>query len=285
MKKPNVYISYATQDQAVAKILMEALRSKGLDVSLSELYAGINWIEFNRTTLPANAYLILLLSKSTSFRYNHDIKVALKELQFRDITLIPVLLDDYDVPLSLASYQHFDLRNPVEQNLEKLVDALRTTPEIDFEKLSSQIFEQLVVELLQKLGFINLQVEKKDNGINAVVEFRHKDPFGAETRDVYALETKLYSESRADLRSLRELALHTKNNSNINKALIVTDGNLTSVALDWVNDAPKVTGVPIRVVDGTELKRLLLQNTDLVSKYFATSIDFNYLLTSASINT
>lgn len=270
MKKPNVYISYATADQIVAKILMEALRSKGLDVSLSELHAGINWVEFNRATLSANAYLILLISKSSSFCHNHDIEVALKELQFRDITLIPVLID-CDIPLSLASYQHFDLRNPVEQNLEKLVDALRTTPEIDFEKLSSQIFEQLVVELLQKLGFINLHIEKKDNGINAVVEFRHKDPFGAETRDVYALETKLYSESRADLRSLRELALHTKNNSNINKALLVTDGNLTSVALDWVNDAPKVTGVPIRVVDGTELKRLLLQNTDLVSKYFATS--------------
>lgn len=134
--------------------------------------------------LSANAYLILLLSKSSSFCYNHDIEVALKELQFRDITLIPVLLEDCDIPLSLASYQHFDLRNPVEENLEKLVDAMRTTPEIDFEKLSSPIFEQLVVELLQKLGFINLQMEKKDNGIDAVVEFRHKDPFGAETRDV-----------------------------------------------------------------------------------------------------
>lgn len=271
MKKPNVYISYATADQAVAKILMEAVRSKGLDVSLSELHAGINWIEFNRSTLSANAYLILLLSKSTSLCYNHDIGVALKELQFRDITLIPVLLDDCEIPLLLASYQHFDLRNPVEQNLEKLVDAIRNTPEIDFEKLSSPIFEQLVVELLQKLGFVSLQLQKKDNGINAMVEFRHKDPFGAETRDVYALETKLYRESRADLRSLRELALHAKSNSDIDKALVVTDGNLTSVALDWVNDAPKVTGVPIRVVDGTELKRLLLQNTDLVSKYFATS--------------
>ena len=271
MKKTNVFISYATPDQAVAKILMEALSSKGLDVSLSELHAGINWIEFNRTTLSANAYLILLLSKSTSFCCNHDIEVVLRELQFRDITLIPVLLDDCDIPLSLTPYQHFDLRNPVEENLEKLVDALKNTSEIDFEKLSSPIFEQLVVELLQKLGFINLQMEEKNNGINGVVEFRHKDPFGAETRDIYALETKLYRESRADLRSIRKLALHAKSNSNIDKALVVTDGNLTSVALDWVNDAPKVTGVPIRVVDGTELKRLLLQNTDLVSKYFAAS--------------
>ncbi|MBF2067992.1 MAG: restriction endonuclease [Calothrix sp. C42_A2020_038] len=109
------------------------------------------------------------------------------------------------------------------------------------------------------------------DGIHAIVKFRHQDLFGTETLDVYALESKLYRESRADLRSLRKLALHAKSNSNIDKALVVTDGNLTSVALDWVNDAPKATGVPIRVVDGTELKRLLLQNTDLVSKYFATS--------------
>jgi TIR domain/Restriction endonuclease len=271
MTKPNVFISYATADQIIAKILMEALRYKGLDVSLSELHPAINWIEFNRTAISANAYLILLLSKSTSFCCNSDIEVALKELQSRDITLIPVLLDDCDIPLSLAPYQHFVLKNPVEQNLETLVDALRTTPKIDFEKLSSQVFEQLVVDLLQKLGFINLPTEKKDNGINAIVEFRHQDPFGAETRDIYAVETKLYTESRADLRTLRELALYTKSNLNIDKALLVTNGNLTSVARDWVNDAPKVTGVPIRVVDGTELKRLLLQNTDLVSKYFATN--------------
>jgi hypothetical protein len=121
-------------------------------------------------------------------------------------------------------------------------------------------------------NYLHLQFQKKDNGINTIIEFRHKDPFGAETRDVYALETKLYRESRADLRSLRELALHAKSNPNIDKALLVTDGNLTSVALDWVNDAPKVTGIPIRVVDGTELKRLLLKNADLVSKYFVTSI-------------
>jgi hypothetical protein len=137
MKKPNVFISYATADEIVAQILMETLRYRGLDVSLAELHTDINWIEFNRNTVSANAYLILLLSKSTGFCCNHDIEVALKELQSRDITLIPVLLDDCDIPLSLATYQHFDLRNPVEQNLERFVNALRTTPEIDFEKLSS----------------------------------------------------------------------------------------------------------------------------------------------------
>jgi hypothetical protein len=69
-----------------------------------------------------------------------------------------------------------------------------------------------------------------------------------------------------------QLAGYAKNDPKINKALLVTNGKLTSVALDWVSDAPKVTGIPIRVVDGTELKRLLLQNTDLVSKYFTVSL-------------
>ncbi len=162
----------------------------------------------------------------------------------------------------------------IEENLEKLANALRATAEIDFEKLSPHTFEQLVTDLLHKLGFINLHSESKqsDSGIDAIVEFRHKDPFGAENREVYAVETKFYRDSRADLRTIQQLLRYVKKDPKIDKALLVTNGNLTSVALDWVSDAPKLTGIPIRVVDGTELKRLLLQNTDLVSKYFTASI-------------
>jgi hypothetical protein len=33
-----------------------------------------------------------------------------------------------------------------------------------------------------------------------------------------------------------------------------------------------MTGISVRVIDGTALKRLLLHNTDLVSKYFSTRL-------------
>lgn len=277
-QRPQVFVSYASADNAAAKAIVEGLRSQDLNVWLDadELRPGDRWAESIRAAISASAYFLLLLSKHSvrSPWMDHEIEAVLKELQSRDVTFLPVLLEDCDIPPSLAMYQWFDMRSGIEENLEKLAEALRFTPKIDFEKLSPQTFEQLVVDLLQKLGFVNLQLEmqQKDSGIDAVVEFRQKDPFGAETREVYVVETKLYRHSRADLQALKQLAGYAKSDPKINKALLVTNGNLTSVALDWVNDAPKIIGIPIRVIDGTELKRLLLQNTDLVSRYFSTSL-------------
>ncbi|HEY9621175.1 MAG TPA: TIR domain-containing protein [Crinalium sp.] len=274
-QRPQVFVSYASADRVAAKAIVEGLRLQHLDVWLDadELCPGDHWAESIRAAISASAYFLLLLSKHSvnSPWMDHEIEAVLKELQSRGITFLPILLEDCDIPLSLAGYQWFDMRSGIQENLERLAEALGSTPKIDFEKLSPQTFGQLVVDLLQKLGFINLQSEARqtDSGIDAIVEFRQKDPFGAETREVYAVEAKLYRNSRADLRTLMQLAGYAKNDPKINKALLITNGNLTSVALDWVNEAPKATGIPIRVVDGTELKRLLLHNTDLVSKYFA----------------
>ncbi|MDZ8087830.1 MAG: TIR domain-containing protein [Nostoc sp. DedQUE12b] len=276
--RPQVFVSYASADKAVARVIMEGLRSRNINVWLDdyELYPGTHWTESIRSAVSASAYFLLLLSKHlvNSHWVSKETEAVLKELQNRNITFLPVLLENCEIPSSFATYQFFDMRSGIEENLEKLVNALSSTVEIDFEKLSPHTFEQLVTDLLQKLGFINLQSESKqsDSGIDAIVEFRHKDPFGAENREVYAVETKFYRDSRADLRTLKQLIGYVKNDPKIDKALLVTNGNLTSVALDWVSDAPKLTGIPIRVVDGTELKRLLLQNTDLVSKYFTASV-------------
>jgi hypothetical protein len=277
-QRPQVFVSYASADSMAAKVIVERLRSRDLNVWLDadELRPGDHWAESIRTAISASAYFLLLLSKKSvqSSWMIHEVEAALKELQSRDVTFVPVLLEDCDIPPSLAIYQCFDMRSGVEENLERLAEALRSTPKIDFEKLSPQTFEQLVIDLLEKLGFINIQpeVHRRDSGVDAVVEFRQKDPFGAETREAYVVQTKFYRHSRAGLEALRQLAGYAKSDPKINKALLVTNGNLTSVALDWVNDAPKATGIPIRVIDGTELKRLLLHNTDLVSKYFPPSL-------------
>lgn len=277
-QRPQVFVNYASADSAAAKAIVEGLRSRDIKVWIDtdEIRPRDRWAESIRTAISASSYFLHILSKRSvqSSWMAHEVDSVLKELQSRDVTFLPVLLEDCDIPSSLAMYQCFDMRSGVEENLEKLAEALRFTPKIDFEKLSPQTFEQLVVDLLEKLGFVNLQpeIQQKDSGFDAVVEFRQKDPFGAETREVYAVEAKFYRHSRAGLQSLIQLAGYAKNDPKINKALLVTNGNLTSVALDWVNDAPKATGVPIRVIDGTELKRLLLQNTDLISKYFPPSL-------------
>lgn len=274
-QKPRIFVSYSIADSVAARVIIEGLRSQNLNVWLDEdkLQQGEHWAKSIHTAVSASDYVLLLRSKHSMHLPEIDDHL-LKELQSRDVTVLPVLLDDYDIPSALAMYQWFDMRNGIENGLEKLIEALRSTPKIDFKKLSSQTFEQLVVELLQQLGFIKLQtaIHQKDLSVDAIVEFRQRDPFGSETRDIYAVEAKFYRHSRADLRAIRQLVGYAKSDPAINKVLLITNSNLTSAALDWVNEAPKIIGIPIRVVDGTELKRLLLQNTDLVAKYFTASL-------------
>jgi hypothetical protein len=274
---PQVFVSYAITDSIAAKTIVDGLRSQGLNVWLDvdEVHSGESIAESIRAAISASAYFLLLLSKRSvnSLWVNYESETILKELQSRNITFLPVLLEDCDMPPSLAKYQWFDLRSGVEENLEKLTEALRSTLKIDFEKLSPQTFEQLVADLLQKLGFVKSELKPSGEGFaDSIVEFRHKDPFGAEAREIYIVELKLYRNSRADLRAFRELAHLAENYPKADKALLITNGNLTSIALDWVSDTPRVAGIPIRVIEGTELKRLLLKNTDLVSKYFSTSL-------------
>jgi hypothetical protein len=275
---PQIFVSYASVDAVAAKMIVEGLQSRDLSVLLDadELQVGERWTESMRTAIASSAYCLILLSQQSVHAtwLNHEAEAALKELQSRGITIVPVLLEDCDVPASLSTYQWFDMKAGIANNLEKLAEALSSTPKIDFAKLSPQTFEQLVVDLLQKLGFVHLRsrIQADDLQLDAIVEYRHKDPFGVETREVYLVETKLYHHARADLQALNQLAKYAKSDPKINKALLVTNGNLTSVARDWVNDATQEEGIPVRVIDGTELRRLLLQNTDLVSKYFSPSL-------------
>jgi TIR domain/Restriction endonuclease len=261
--RPQVFVSYASADIAAAKSLVDGLRSRGLNVWLDvyEIQPGENIAESIRTAVSASSYLLLLCSSHSdqSLWFGDTVKSVLKEAQSRGVTVLPVLLDDCEVPRSLSLYQGFDMRSGISEN---------------FEKLSPQNFEQLVIALLQKLGFVNIRLSEqgRDVGFDAIAEFRQKDPFGAETREIYLVELKLYRNSRADLRALRTLAYSAENYPEATKALLVTNGNLTSVALEWVNDTARDTGIPIRVIDGTELKRLLFQNTDLVAKYFPDSL-------------
>jgi hypothetical protein len=271
-----VFISYSSQDKAAADKLREGLRSRHLNIRLDpyEIKAGSRWEESIHVAISASSYVILLLSQHSlsSHWVAYETEKVLDELRRRAITILPVLLEDCELPPSLATVLLFDMRSGIEENIERLVHVLQSTPSIDFGVMSPQAFEGLARDLLEKLGFESIQSQsrQKDWGADFVAEYRHKDSFGAETKDFYVIETKLYRDSRADLRALNQLVHYAKRDPKINKALLITNSTPTSVALDWVKEIQKTTTVSVRVIDGTELKRLLLQYPDLVSQYFPT---------------
>ncbi len=82
------------------------------------------------------------------------------------------------------------------------------------------------------------------------------------------LKLNCIKKSRLDIKAIQKIKSQLLRYPDFSKALLVTNGHLTSATkkfLDFINRQEKLY---IRVIEGTELKRLLLKNNDILSEYF-----------------
>jgi len=107
-----------------------------------------------------------------------------------------------------------------------------------------------------------------DKGYDIRANYISTDPFGAEKEETWIAEVKFYRNARADLNAMRQMASYLERLPGQYKGLIITNGQLTSAAREWLALAENEHRIEVRVVDGTELKRLLLNNPQLVDRYF-----------------
>ena len=274
-KRYQVFLSYASADKEIAHRIVNELRERGICVWFDayELQFGDSIVEAVENAISASDYLIVLLSPNSanSVWVQKELGAALSgELTSRDITLLPVLIADCDIPPILASYQYLDLRTDFEQGVARLVEQISIVPEIDFSELDWVSFENLIVDLLTRLGFKDIEREwtSADLGVDFMADYSRLDPLGVEVTETWLIEVKFYRQARADLRSIRQLVDYLSRLPIRSKGLLITNGQLTSAARDWLKLAEAKNRIEIRVIDGTELKRLLLQHRDLVNKYF-----------------
>lgn len=274
-KRYQVFLSYASADKHVAQDIVAKLRQEGVGVWLDtyELQTGDSIAEAMEKALSASDYLVVLLSPHSvnSVWIQQELGAALSnDLTARDITLLPVLIADCEIPLPLAYYQYLDLRTDYEQGINRLVKQIGAAPEIDFSELDWKAFEALVADLLTELGFRNIKREfaARDFVVDIEAHYSRPDPFGVEVTDTWLVETKFYRQGRADLKSIHQLVDYLSRLPARSKGLLITNGQLTSAARDWLKSEEASSRIEIRVIDGTELKRLLLQHRDLIDKYF-----------------
>ena len=151
-----------------------------------------------------------------------------------------------------------------------MVEQIGGAAEIDFSELGWRAFEALVADLLVELGFTDIERESAvhDLRVDIKAHYSHTDPFGLQVTDTWLVEIKFYGQRRADLKSINQLTGYLSGLPARNKGLLVTNGQLTSAAKEWLQSTEASSRVEIRVIDGTELKRLLLQHRDLIEKYF-----------------
>jgi hypothetical protein len=268
---PQVFLSYANQDKLVAHQISDALLLHGVRVWDAEFEVKPGDSISNRIeeAISASDFLVVLLSThSAKSHWVHAELGAAQTLQVmtaRDITILPVLIEDCPVPASLSNLMFLDLRSNREAGIHRLIDRVAVAPQIDFSSLTANQFENLVKDLLLALGFSDMSESKQatDAGFDFLAWFKKVDPFGTETRERWMVTVKLYRASRPDLRSLLELTERVaKVNSNL---LLVTNGQLTSTAANWLQSREIQN---LRVLAGAELKRLLIEHPKLIRRYF-----------------
>ncbi len=274
-KRYQVFLSYSSSDREIAQRIVDELRQKGVRVWFDtyELQSGDSIVKAIKNAISASDYLVVLLSPNSvnSTWMQQELATALSsDLTTRDITLLPVVIEDCEFPPSLARYQYLDLRTDFDRGVARLVEQITIAPEVEFSELDWKSFENLVVDLLTELGFKDIEQEwaVSDYGVDLKAQYSYSDPFGVEVTDTWLAEIKFYRQARADLKSIRQLAGYLSGLPTRSKGLLITNGQLTSAARDLLKSIGERNPIEIRVIDGTELKRLLLQHRNLIEKYF-----------------
>lgn len=269
-----VFISYARADQTVARQIADSLRGAGLQVWFDEwaLMPGDSIRERIEDALRATDLLLVLLSPSSvaSQWVTQEWNSALsRDLKARAVTVIPAVIEDCQIPPLLAGRRYLDLRTDLQGGVQQLIRQLGVVPDIDFSRLDPRSFERLVADLLTELGFsVERQRVSRDSGFDFVASFVSTDPFGPERRESWLVEVKLYRNERVSLQALRQMIGYMVTVAGSHKGLVVTNSQLTSVATKYLEDITKKSGRDLRIIDGTELRGLLLRHPALVARYF-----------------
>ncbi|HEX8397542.1 MAG TPA: TIR domain-containing protein [Pyrinomonadaceae bacterium] len=276
-KQPTVFLSYSLKDSEIAMKINNALIANNITVESTDLVFRPEDSVPNRIreVISASDYLVILLSpnfiESSWLQYELDVMKLLKELNSRDITLIPVLIAETEIPKSIRKYQYLDCSKNFEKSIKKLAKQIDAAPEIDFSRLDYFKFENLVIDLLSKLKFKNIERHVRENDFEFDIKayYLRTDPFGMPIKETWFTECKFYKQSRADVKTIEAFLFTLAKLEHKNCGLLITNSQLTSAAQSHLEHLNSVLKKDVRIIDSTELKSLLLKYNDLIKKYFS----------------
>lgn len=279
-----IFISSTYSEREFADDLAERLRGYGLnpvyDVFEAEL--AEEWLRHVLYNVESSDVVLLLIPEHDYERkwihreINKNIRYKLKS---RNILVIPVYLGRCKFLPSLSEQVSFLIENQShssstkeysEKSIEKLVAYLSNLPKVNFELLDSMDFELLIVELLKKLRFFDIENQHigRDMGFDISAKTKTRNPFGGVSYIYWAIEIKYNKNSRADISSLKQLSYYLEDRSLDVNGVLITNGQLTSTAREWLEFNEKEKRTSITVVDGVKLKQLILKYPQLVERFF-----------------
>lgn len=271
-----IFLSHTQADAATAREIAAELERLGVRVRRSEwtVSAGSPAIDVLDTMLAASDVILMLLSPSyvdsrwASEELSRSIDASLLN---RAISVVPAVIADCEVPAALREMALIDLRT--QQGMHDLLAGLGSIDTIDFEGISGQEFEDLVVRLLSETGFeIGSRNLAAEAGLwDALARYQVDRPSGSAV-ETWGVEVKRYrKDQRVGVQLLHEL-LGRLDASQAEKCLLVTSGQVTSVARSFVADANARSGRErLKLMEGSELTARLLEHPEIVSTFFGKS--------------
>jgi len=116
-RPPRVFLSHNWEDKDIARALASKLSARGIGVWLdeAEIRLGDSLIEKIRAAIDEVEYVVALLSKNSidSPWVNKELDIAMnQEIESRRVKVLPIRLDDSDLPGFLKGKLYGDLRSP-----------------------------------------------------------------------------------------------------------------------------------------------------------------------------
>lgn len=270
-----VFLSFTRDDLDLAQRIREALVGSGVRVESQSLgfSSGGSLLSGLHEAVRASDVVILLLTPAAldGLEADADIELASRDMDRRGVDLIPVLAAPADLPLALSGRGVLDLTRTSDayEGLRRLAEQILATSRIDFSSLTPRTFENMVADLLASVGFhLDEASPKRDTGIDILATYPRTDPFGAPETETWLVETKFYSRERVSTETIRELAGMLAPAPGDTRGLLVTNGHLTSMALDVLAGLSQRSGLRLQVLDGADLTRLLRQHPAVIERHF-----------------
>ena len=273
--RPKIFISYSRQDIEVANIILDRLHQANFKPLNTPIES--NSIDSIKTTIRnqiySSDYFIILISqsalKSEWVKFEME-QVVSKEWSQREIIVLPIKIEPCNMPEYLKEFQWLDMSKNFELGMKKMIVQLEMALKFDLRKLNENNFENLIFDLLKAYGFKERKMHlfRDEWEYDLIAHFPRKDPFGRIENETWIIEIKS-EKYKTELRSLHNFIASLVMFKEPARGLFITSGQLTSDAKAWLDREINMKKVAISVLEGTDIKRLLLKKNKLVTKYFS----------------
>ena len=190
----------------------------------------------------------------------------------RALVVIPVLISHSEVQFDFfTTLPIISSTGDMRVLADKVSKTIKNYIHIQWEKLHPFEFENLVKDVLKAYHFENIMLCASDHfdfGYDLFCSYHkiHDDGFIEED---WLVEIKYSKEERFTISNIKDTIMQDRSHYMPNsRVMLVTNGTLTSVVVNYVTDLQEKQNLPIYIVDGWKLSNLIALNNNLMNEYF-----------------